>query len=138
MRDKFHSILISLVLISLGCPGFGDEVGALEEVPERPTWDEHVGPIMDRYCNECHGVPAQQSAPGFFRLDQCEDGDILGAESQAARSALRAFTIKDMPPASYAPQPSQIEREVLQQWVDTGSPCEGEGMLPGSDPDAGM
>lgn len=139
MREEILFILTIVgVLLVTGCPGFGDETGNLQEVPDRPTWDEHVLPIMDRYCNECHSVPAEQDAPGLFRLDECENTDILGAQAQAARSALRTFTIKDMPPATYAPQPSETEREVLQRWADTGAPCEGEGMIPNNSTDAGM
>lgn len=123
-------IIALLSLVIAGCPGFGDEVGAITEVPDKPTWDDHVAPLMDRYCNDCHSEPAREGAPGFFRLDICENTELLGAKSQAARNTLRTTTLQSMPPASYSPQPTQIEREILERWEATGAPCEGEGFDP--------
>lgn len=111
-----------------GCPGFGDELGPIASVPDFPQYSVDVRPLLDRYCNECHSSPPAQGAPGYLRLDVCEDqGGILGARSQADRSASRTAQVKTMPPASYSRQPTQIERDILQRWAETGAPCTGSG-----------
>ena len=127
-------MLVGSFLVSAGlsgCPGFGDEVGPVSDVPELPEWNRDVSPLMERYCTECHGVPATQGAPGFFRLDECENVDGLsGAKALAQRNSVRTADIKTMPPASFTFQPSEIERQIFRQWYITGAPCTGAGKLP--------
>lgn len=117
------------VLVLTGCPEFGKLDRPLTtEVPDNPTWSQHVKPILDVYCNECHSVPAQQLAPGTLRLDVCETvAGLPGAQSQAFRIVFRTIEQipSPMPPLDYAAgYPSAAEQEILQRWVDQGASCE--------------
>ncbi|MEZ4462808.1 MAG: c-type cytochrome domain-containing protein [bacterium] len=130
---KKYSIVSAFValggaFLAAGCPGFGDETGPLTSVPDLPLYATDMAPLLERYCNECHSVPPTQGAPGYLRLDECEDVDgVLGASAMAQRNAVRTFELKTMPPANYSFQPSNLEREVFQRWFDTGAPCDGTG-----------
>jgi hypothetical protein len=121
----------SVAVMSLGCPGLGSQQPPTSgELPEEPTWSEHVKPIMDIHCNECHSVPPQQAAPGSLRLDTCETvGGIPGAQAQAARIIVRTIdkTPTPMPPANYETTPTPDEEEILQRWFDQGAKCDGGG-----------
>ncbi len=43
------------------------------DVPETPSFQEHVLPILAANCVRCHGVPTLDGAPNEFRLDSFED-----------------------------------------------------------------
>jgi hypothetical protein len=117
--------MFALFLPLLGaCPGFGSGVvaGAVDEVPANPTYDEHVGPILDQYCAPCHTVPAGGGAPTYFRLDQYGDeGSLGGAYAMRDRIDARAGSATTMPPSGN-PAPTQIERDTLALWVEQGAP----------------
>ncbi len=134
MRKLQIAMLVGSFLASAGlagCPGFGDEVGPISDVPELPEWNRDMSPLFERYCNECHSVPSTQGAPGFFRLDECENVDgVSGAQALAQRNSSRTADVKTMPPASFTIQPSEIERQIFRQWFITGAPCSGPGTLP--------
>jgi len=111
-----------------GCYGFGSKLpeGTLTEVPDVPNFYEHILPIMNLYCNDCHGDPATQSAPDTFRLDKCEETNKAGAKKYASRLLVRTLRTPSnpMPPSSFQPnQVSPIEADTLQRWVDGGAPC---------------
>jgi uncharacterized membrane protein len=110
----------------IGCPGFGDSdpPGAVEMVPENPTWED-AEIVLDLYCNECHGSTPTRGAPGNFRLDSCANvGSALGAQSQGARIKVRSTgPSSSMPPGSYEKQPTANDRELLRRWVDQGAMC---------------
>ena len=47
--------------------------GCVPDVPETPSFQEHVLPILAANCVRCHGVPTLGGAPNEFRLDSFED-----------------------------------------------------------------
>ena len=116
-------------LLFSACPGLGDQQPPTDDdIPEEPTWSQDVKPILDRTCNECHSVPPQQAAPGTLRLDVCETvGGIPGAKVMATRIIARVVdkVPSQMPPQTYAEQPTATDVEILQRWVDSGAPCDG-------------
>ena len=118
-------MLVLLLSQLCGCPGFGkvpldDGSGT---VPDAPTYDEHVGAILDNYCAPCHTVPPQNGAPDDFRLDQyADDGDLSGAASKADRIAERAGGSNASMPPSGNTAPTQVERDTLAAWVADGAP----------------
>ena len=117
-------------LMLMGCPELGTQERTISaELPENPTWANDIKPIMDKYCNECHSVPPQQLAPGTLRLDVCETvAGLPGAQDQAARTQLRMVDLvpTPMPPVTYAPQPTDDDKEIVRRWVDQGAPCDGD------------
>jgi hypothetical protein len=121
-------LLLSLASWSLAaCPGFGDNdvEGVFSEVPAEVNYEEHVAPMMARYCNKCHGATPSNGAPGSFRLDVCDDsGGEPGARSRAARHAARvASQDRPMPPASDSNPVGGVDQQVFARWVACGSPC---------------
>lgn len=113
------------VLLLGGCPGFGklslDPGGAT--VPDSPTYDEHVGEILDAYCIKCHLSPPQNGAPDYFRLDQYgPDGDLAGAGEMAELIGIRAGGENQTMPPTGNPAPTQVERDTIAAWVADGAP----------------
>ncbi len=47
--------------------------GCIADVPETPSFQEHVLPILAANCVRCHGVPTLGGAPTEFRLDSFEN-----------------------------------------------------------------
>lgn len=117
--------MLLLFLLHLGgCPGFGKVVpDAGGTVPADPTYDEHVGPILDAYCIKCHTSPSQNGAPTDFRLDQYgPDGELLGAGGKADRIAARAGGSNSSMPPTGNTAPTQVERDTLAAWLADGAP----------------
>lgn len=126
MTRQRRSLAIAALLATpflLACPGFGDEeVGG---IPEFPTYDVDVKPILDASCVPCHAVPPQAGAPPGFRLDQYEDdvNGVVGAYVVRFDIQFRAVDAANMPPATrpdLALTPEQ--RETIDRWVDQGAP----------------
>ncbi len=127
---SFRLFLVTLFVIPIcGCPELGSQERTITaEIPEEPTWADHVKPVLDLYCNECHSAPPQQLAPANFRLDVCESiGMVPGAKLFAGRIIFRTVDQlpSPMPPASYSEIPTAADRELLQRWVDQGAACDG-------------
>lgn len=121
--------LLSTTFTLVGCPGFGDQanVGTLTEVPDEPTYEQHIKPIMALYCDSCHSGSPSNGAPGGFRTDLCADGDKPGLKSVASRSLARMRSDgRPMPPSSYT-QVTDIENDTMALWVSRGAACEGTG-----------
>lgn len=128
-RTSLTTIGAVALLVGLGgCYGFGSKLpeGTLTEVPDTPNFTDHILPIMNMYCNDCHGDPATSDAPDSFRLDRCEDTNKTGARKYANRIVVRTLDTPSnpMPPSSYHPnQVSPIEADTLRRWVAGGAPC---------------
>lgn len=121
-------VALPLAALLFGCPGLGNQEPPIADtLPENPTWTEHVKPILDTYCNECHSDPPQQAAPGTLRLDICESLGKPGAQAQAQRIVIRMIDKNPtpMPPLTYAKQPTPDDMEVIRRWVEQGASCEG-------------
>lgn len=101
----------------------------------QPFYCSDVGPVFRRYCGPtCHGPDTYDSMQDF-RLDyyQAPDGGLPGAVTMAAKVKIRAYDLRDMPPAGSDPMPSALERQLLRDWVVTGARyCDD-----GGSPDAG-
>ncbi len=113
-------ILLVAVPFALACPGLGDESAG--DVPDRPTWDEHIQPIMDDHCVLCHGENPVGGAPSGFRLDQyADEGSVDGGFTMGERIEARASdgSPSFMPPGETLDPTS---RETISKWVDIGKP----------------
>lgn len=82
-------------------------------VPDEPSFQQHVAPILAANCIRCHGTPAIGGAPSTFRLDLYAD-----AAFSAQRSATRTAA-GEMPPR-FALDDYQIE--TLARWAELGAP----------------
>ena len=124
MSKRFAILLV--VATTVGCPGLGDrELSGPPDVDGGvPSYTGDILPIFETYCLACHSAPPDNGAPGSFRLDVCEDEDILGAQSQAARVIARVVESPDFPMPPFAPFPDATEMAFLQAWLDGGAPCD--------------
>ncbi len=99
------------------------------DVPDNPSFQEDVLPILAANCVRCHGSPPIGGAATFFRLDMyatsaAPDGDVLGAEAMAGVIALRGANEDRPMPPRFPLDDHQIE--LLQQWANNGTPGRGE------------
>jgi hypothetical protein len=125
-------VLLTVGLVIVGC---GET-----PPPGRPAWDQHVLPLLQGRCNQCHGETVGQVDPETdmprplprFRLDVC-DGEsgplqelgVVVAGNGAARVMPAFFGTQLepdkmtgralMPPPPAAPL-SDYEYEVLKRW----------------------
>jgi len=102
-------------------------------VPEQPSFQQHVAPILAANCVRCHGVPSIGGAPSGLRLDTyasstypvADDVALTLAVGAAAAAGLVAERIVDdarpMPPR-FGLADWQIE--TLQRWGE--APTRGE------------
>lgn len=119
------SASVLLVLVATGCNGFGKQMDDPWADVTEPNWVEHVSPMMELYCNECHGETGTQGAPSSFRLDIYETIDEPGSYEKRDRSLARILdTTAPMPPLSFSHQPTPSVAPVFQIWVDNGAPYE--------------
>lgn len=103
-----------VVALVFGCGG-----GPIEEVdpgavPSAPSWNEHVRPLLDRYCQSCHSGQTLGGAPhGYdfvsYELVVCE-WDELAKVMLEERS---------MPPGG-ARRPDARELATLERWASQG------------------
>jgi hypothetical protein len=121
--------LAGLVLVVglAGCPGIGDR--EIEDAPllapdEIPTFTEHVAPILETHCLACHGEVPQAGAPSYFRLDLCEDTDVLGAQSQSLNIVRRVLESPAAPMPPFGPAPTAGEGDALRRWEEASAPCD--------------
>ncbi len=124
------SCALSLSTLVTGCGSDEtEEAGA----PAKPTYNEHVGAILNQHCASCHA--AGQIGP--FALDSYDAAKPLAASIQASTAARR------MPPFHVdgsgecntyqdARLLTEAEIETLARWADQGAP-EGD---PGTKPPA--
>lgn len=123
-----RNLCASLVLAAAAVPVFyGLSTAEADSVPVRagltlantqtidPTvLKDKALQVIDTYCVSCHGPEKQK---GKVRLDALETVDPVDLQKLFG-SAKEAVHFEDMPPAK-AKQPSEEERKVLLQWLDS-------------------
>ena len=113
-----RAALVLAIPFLLACPGLGDEDGG--DVPESPTWNEHVQAILADHCAACHTDTPQNGAPDGFRFDAYEgDADDLGAFDM--RCDIRNRAVNGAP--SFMPPSGALgatERATLERWIEQG------------------
>lgn len=97
-----------------------------------PYFCKEVKPILDTYCNACHGTNRVASGIDTIRFDMYQDDEEgrRGAYASAVRIKARMVDFKDMPSAS-SPQPSDEQRAIVGRWVNAGAPYCDDGSTPG-------
>jgi hypothetical protein len=95
----------------------------IASVPDNPTFNRDVYPLLADHCLVCHGSPPDRGAPAYFRLDKYDDStSVVGAKSMAA-ATVGDVEAGRMPPAAKdgdAVGPNGLL--LLQRWVKNGSP----------------
>jgi hypothetical protein len=92
-------------------------------VPEHPTFEADVKPLLAEHCLLCHGYPAKRTAPTSFRLDVYDDTDgVRGAKSEANRF-VHSIEEDEMPPAAaWGDGVGPNGKKLLQNWLADGAP----------------
>lgn len=100
-------------------------------VPDEPSFQQHVAPILAANCVRCHGAPPIGGAPADFRLDTINGYDkpkrnSIGTETvvgAALYSEIMVIRVND----GDAPMPPRFplddyQIETLERWNDLGAP----------------
>jgi hypothetical protein len=102
--------LPTLITALAGVVSFA-RVAAAQEAPKDFTKD--VRPLLDTYCGKCH---AGEKAKGDVDLARFTDVGQIQREPKLWREVLTQLNDRTMPPAK-KPQPSEVERAMLIEWV---------------------
>ncbi len=100
-------------------------------VPDEPSYQRDVAPILAANCVRCHGIPVLGGAPPNFRLDSytsyerpkrnsTELEQVAGAETYAPTIAARVASSDAPMPPRFGLDDYQIE--ILQAWDAAGAP----------------
>jgi hypothetical protein len=104
----------------------------LTYVPDNPTFERDVHPLLSDHCLLCHSSPPNRNAPSTFRLDVYDDTNgILGAQTyfdpipglSTDPPALADIVSKRMPPEAKNGEgvgPNGIA--MLRRWIANGLP----------------
>ncbi len=129
MNQNLTSLLslafLSMVLLAMlvGLPSCGAGEGTLDEIdpdatPPRPTYTEHVAPLMEQYCTACHAEDAQPGEQEGYGFDTCNK-----VRANWGELVETTFVEKTMPPGG-APRVSSVHQLILERWFDNGAPCQ--------------
>ncbi|MCH2101986.1 MAG: DUF1592 domain-containing protein [Planctomycetes bacterium] len=84
--------------------------------PVKVNYETEIGPLMKRYCFECHGAEKQK---GDIRLDVLDPDIVHGPDTEGWHTALDMINGGEMPPRR-AKQPTDEERRLLVAWMTSG------------------
>lgn len=84
--------------------------------PATVDYETEIGPLMKRYCFECHGETKQK---GDIRLDVLDPDIVHGPDAEGWHTALDMINGGEMPPRR-ADQPTDEERRKLVAWMTGG------------------
>ena len=92
-------------------------------VPDHPTFEIDVEPLLADHCLLCHGYPATRNAPTSFRLDVYTSPDGMTAAYQEADRFIRSIQNDKMPPsAKWGDGVGPNGKKMLQNWAADGYP----------------
>src|SRR5688572_27543505 len=81
------------------------------------SFEQHVTPLLKKYCYECHGDGMDKAGLAFDHYKSVDD-----VRAPAARKhwegVLRNITRHEMPPDDASLFPTNAEREVIAQFVE--------------------
>lgn len=98
----------------LACGGEPIEDVDPDSIPRVATWDSHVAPMLDRYCQGCHsgqtlGGPVEEFDFASYEHTVCEWEDVQEV----------LFEERSMPPGG-AQRPSARDLAILRVWAQRG------------------
>ena len=79
----------------------------------KPSFQNDVKPLVQRYCVSCHG-PEKMKAD--LRIDRLNPDLVKGEDAEHWEEVLNNLNIGDMPPEDEA-QPTPAERDIITTWV---------------------
>ncbi len=97
-------------LVLIGCGAF---CSAQAQVPERPDFEEHIQPILQSLCFDCHADGADE---GGVEFDTAESVEALLGDRKLWGKVWENVLTESMPPADMS-QPTEVERRTLSRWI---------------------
>lgn len=79
-----------------------------------PTYEEHVLPLIERYCYDCHG--GGEKIKGDLDITPYKTGDQVFKDRDAWLDILEQIETEEMPTKD--PLPTDEERALLVQWIN--------------------
>src|SRR5262245_4252660 len=112
-------LLLSLALLAIPAA-----LRAEESLPERPTFEAHVRPILKAHCWQCHGEDEEGKAGLAARRARCLlNGGGSGPAIEPGRHApsllYERVAAGEMPPGKKKLAPREVE--ILARWIDGGA-----------------
>ncbi len=97
-----------------GANGHGEEKKYVP-VAANASYDKEIRPLLDKYCDNCHGAKKQS---GGVNLAGFDTPLSIGRDLQMWHKVLTQVHERAMPPGG-KPQPTDPERETLENWLRT-------------------
>jgi hypothetical protein len=117
---RFTGALLALALAAPAC-SFGKP--DIVTVPDHPTYELNVHPLLADHCLLCHGYPATRGAPSSFRLDVYTSADGMPAAYREADRLIRSIQNNKMPPSAlWGDGVGPNGKKLLQNWAADGYP----------------
>ncbi|GDY13137.1 hypothetical protein LBMAG53_20150 [Planctomycetota bacterium] len=85
-----------------------------EPTADLATYQQHIKPMLDRTCAECHSAKVQK---GNFRVDTLDPDIVHGKTLHGWEEVLNKTQVLEMPPPKHAIQPTSDERQKLLSWL---------------------
>src|SRR5947209_365000 len=80
---------------------------------EEASFQEHIAPLLVKYCTYCHGGKKPR---GGLSLEKYRDEASVAKDPKTWQKVLEYLESEEMPPPS-RPQPSPREAELLKRWI---------------------
>ncbi|MFZ4579870.1 MAG: hypothetical protein ACOYOB_15885 [Myxococcota bacterium] len=123
MTKSSLALLLALAALVVSTGGCAFSVPDITTVPEHPTFEVDVKPLLADHCGLCHGYPADRGAPNQFRVDTYADKDGVQGVASVAEELVSVTDEGEMPPsAAWGDGVGPNGRELLRRWLADGSP----------------
>ena len=80
------------------------------------SYDKVVLPILEEHCFDCHG---DGTAKGDISLDSWDSSRLRISDIETWKDVLKNVSLKLMPPAKRKSQPSDEERKIITNWIES-------------------
>ncbi|GDY13140.1 hypothetical protein LBMAG53_20180 [Planctomycetota bacterium] len=108
MRRSYFLVAFVAILALVATTAAGEPAADLA------TYRQHVKPLLDRTCVECHSAKVQK---GNFRVDNLDPDIVHGKTLHGWEEVLNKTQVLEMPPPKHAIQPTSDERQKLLSWL---------------------
>ena len=119
MMFRLISILMVILVGFLGMPvdaaALKTSRSSRKTIPKEVTYEQHIVPLLDKYCYGCHGNGKKK---GDFVLDVYKQQADAVNDPRAWEKVLQNIQTHVMPPDK-KPQPSLDESKLITHWIES-------------------
>jgi mono/diheme cytochrome c family protein len=114
------------VYLFLACPFLAPVLGADDQKPTAPNYEDQVKPILRKYCLKCHGDDMQEAGinmQNYGAMLRGGSGGKIVEAGRASQSLLMQVITNDDPDARMPPDSPplpQAEIDLIRTWIDAG------------------